>query len=268
MEQPLEEILDICLGKVKQGIPLDEVLKEYPAHREELKELLAVAKDIEGIPLPHARDEAVVSSLDRVHQAIQREKNRAWRAGLPKLCWPRLVCFPSPMWAKALAFVLIGIFVSWGAVNLSADSLPGSLLYPVKLTTEKVKFFLTIDPREKAELRFNHSEERMEELVKYLHKKGELNTQVLKAMLDEAALVMEDIPKLPKGQGAAYCLKIEHHCAYQMNVLESIKSKMTSPQRQELDRAIRICNHRMDWMGKVRRNEVPLGAWGPSGDWK
>ena len=259
----VEKILDRCLEKVKEGVPLDEVLMEYPEHREELKELLTIAKDIESVPLPPVRDEAVASCITKVHKAIQLRKRGAWRARLPRLWWPRLVCVPSPMWAKALAFVLIGIFISWGTVNLSADSLPGDILYPIKLTTEKAKFFLTIDPVEKAELRLNHSEERMEELVKYLDKKGELNTQVLKAMLNEAALVMEDIPKLPKDEGAAYCLKLEHHCAYQKDVLESLKLKVTSPQKEELERAIRICHHRMDWMGKVRRNEVPMGERGP-----
>ncbi len=263
VDRQMERILDLCLEKVKEGVPLDEVLMEYPEHREELKELLTIAKEIENVPVPHVRNEAVASCLIKVHEAIQLQKKGAWRARLPRLWWPRPVCPPSPMWAKALAIVLMGIFISWGTVNLSADSLPGNILYPVKLTSEKLKFFLTIDPGKKAELRLNHSEERMEELVKYLGKKGEVNTQVLKAMLNEAALVMENIPKLPKDEGAAYCLKLEHHCAYQKDVLESLKLKVTSSQKEELERAIRICHHRMDWMGKVRRNEVPMGERGP-----
>lgn len=268
MEKQVEEILDFCLRKVKEGEPLDEVLVEYPDHKEELQELLTVAKDLQTVPIPHARAEALESCLIKVSRALQLKKGQGWKARLSGLHWPRLIYFPSPVWAKALASLLIGIVISWGAVNLSADSLPGDILYPVKLTTEKAKFFLTIDPREKAELGLKHSEERMGELVKYLDKKGELNTRVLKAMLDQTALVMDDISKLPKDEGAAYCLKVEHHCAYQMDVLESIKSKVTSSQKQELDRAIRICNHRMDWMSKVRRNEVPSDDWGPSGHWK
>lgn len=268
MESRIENILDICLEKVNEGKPLDEILMKYPEHKEELRELLAFAKDIENTPLPHVRDEAVASCLTKVHKAIESRKRGVWKVRLPRLHWPRLFYFPSPTWAKALAFLLIGILISWGAVNLSADSFPGDILYPVKLTSEKVKFFLTTDPGDKAELRLAYSEERMQELAKYLNKRGELNTRVLKAMLDEAALVMEDIPKLPKDEGAAYCLKLEHHCAYQMDFLESIKSKVSSSQKQELEHAIRICNHRMNWMGKVRRNEVPMGSWGPSRGWK
>ncbi len=259
MERQLEDILDLCLEKMKQGIPLDGILEEYPEKREELKELLVIAKDIKNFPLPNVRDEAVASCLVKVSKALQLQKRRGWKPKLPGLHWPRLIYFPSPAWGKALALILIGVIMSWGTVNLSAESLPGDILYPIKRVTEKVRFFLTINPREKAERRIINSEERMEELVKYLDKKGELNTQSLKSMLDETALVMEDIPKLPKDQAAAYCLKLEHHCAYQIDVLRSIKSKVTSSQEQELDRAIRICNHRMDYMGKLRRNEVPMG---------
>lgn len=263
MDRQMERILDICLEKMGQGIPVDEVLMEYPQFREELKDLLTIARDIESIPLPQVRDEAVVSCLIKVRNVLQLQKKTVWRAKLPRFQWPRLFYFPSPAWAKALAFIIIIILISWGSVNLSADSIPGNPLYPVKLTTERVKFFLTIDPEGKAELRLTYSEERMQELVKYLDEKGELNVQVLKAMLDEAALVTDNISRLPKDQAIACCLKLERLCAFHMNVLEGLKSKVPAQQRQELDNAIRTCQQRMEWMGKVIRNEVPIGEWGP-----
>ena len=259
MDSQMEKILDICLEKIEEGIPLDKVLKEYPEHREELKELLTIAKDIENIPLPHVRDEAVDSCLAKVRNALQLQKKTVWKARLPRLQWPRLSYFPSPAWAKALAFILIIIFISWGTVSLSTDSLPGDILYPMKVTTEKVKFFLTIDPEEKAELRLTYSETRMQELVRYFDEKGELNTQVLKAMLEEEALVTDNISRLPKDKAIVCCLKLEHLCAFHKDVLEGLKSKVPSSQRQELDNAIRTCSRRMEWMGKVRRNEVPIG---------
>ncbi len=263
MGSRMEEIFDICLEKMEEGVPVDEVLEEYPEYREELKELLTIAEDIENAPLPGLRDEAVASCLIKVHNALQLQKQPIWRARLPRLQWSRLFYFPSPAWAKALAFVLMISLFFWGGVNLSADSLPGDPLYPIKLATEKVRCFLTIDPEGKAKLRLTYSEERAQELVRYLDGKGELNIQVLKAMLDEAALAVDNISKLHKGKGTFYCLKLEHLCASQKDMLVSLKSKVPSLQRQELDNAIKICHHRMEWMGKVRRNEVPMGEWGP-----
>jgi hypothetical protein len=263
MDKQMERILDICIEKLKGGIPLDEILEEYPEYREELKDLLTIAKGIENIPLPPVRDEAVASCLVKVLDVLQLQKKPVWRARRPRLQWSRFFYLPSPAWAKALAFVLIVFLISWGAVSLSAGSIPGNLLYPVKLMGENIRFYSTIDPEEKAELRLTYSEVRMQELVRYLDEKGELNSKVLKAMLDEAALVTDNVSRLPKDKAMVCCLKLEHLCAFHVEVLERLKSRVPPLQRQELVNAIRTCQQRMEWMGKVIRNEVPIGEWGP-----
>ncbi len=265
MRNQMEEILDVCLRKIEEGIPVDEALEEYSEYREELRELLTIARDIENAPLPLLREEAVASCLAKVRDSLQLQKKPVWRARLPRLQWPRLFYFPSPAWAKALASVVMAILISWGAVNLSADSLPGEPLYPIKLATEEVRCFLIIEPEGKAKLRLAYSEERVQELVKYLDQEGELNLQALKAMLDETALAADNISKLHKDRGMHYCVKLEHLCASQRDILAGFRTKVPSLQRQELDDAIRICHHRVEWMGKVRRNEVPMGERGPFG---
>lgn len=262
MEKSIEEILDICLKRIAQGIPADEVLKEYPDYRDELKELLAVTKDIEGSPLPRPSDSAISSCLIKIGEALLQKK----RVRKTKL--PRLLYLPSAAWARALAFALILIFISWGVVNLSADSIPGNILYPIKLKLEKVKFFLTVNPKDKIELRLIFSEERMQELIKHLDKKGELSTQLLKAMLDEASLALENVSKLPEEERMVYFSKLEHLNAYQKDVLEELRPKVKTLQKEELDNAIKMCGNRMEWMDKMRRKEVPPGKWGPCCGWK
>jgi len=263
MGNQMEKLLDVCLEKMREEIPLDEILMEYPDQKEELKELLLIVRDMENIPLPQVREEAVASCLTKVSKALQSQKKQGWKVKLPRLQWPRVSYFPSPAWGKALVLLFIVILISWSTISLSGDSLPGDLLYSVKLTTEKVKFSLTTDPEEKAELRLTYSEERIQELVRYLDDKGKLNTEVLKAMLNEAALVTDNISRLPKDRAIPCCLKLEQLCAVHINILEDLKSKVPAEQRQELENAIQTCQHRMDWMGKVIRNEVPIGEWGP-----
>lgn len=263
MGNKIEEILEICLEKIDEGIPIDEVLMEYPEHREELKELLNIAINLKNMPTPTVREEVLTLCLFKVRDSLQLRGERRWRARLQKLQWPRLRYFPSPALAKALAFILIITIFSWGIVNLSGSSLPGDVLYPIKLTTEKIRVFLTIDPEEKAELRFTYSEARMKELVRYLDEKGELNSKVLKAMLKEAAMVTHNISMLPKGKAIVCCLKLEHLCTLHIDILKGLKFKVPAHQRQELDNAIETCELRMEWMGKVIRGEVPIGEWGP-----
>lgn len=262
MKKPIEEILDICLEKVAQGVPIDEVLEQYPDYKDQLKHLLAIATDIKDAPVPTVSDRAVASCLIKMGKAIQLQKEKTRRVKLPRISY-----FPSPAWIRGLVFVLILIFISWSTASLSAYSLPGDLLYPVKLVTEKVKYFLTINSEGKAELRITYSEERTKELVKHLNKKGELNTQLLKAMLDEAALALANVSRLPEDKETVYLSKLEHLNAYQKDILEGLKSKVPQPQQEELDNAIQMCGYRGQWMRKMRKGEVPRGSWDPCCNW-
>lgn len=262
MKKPVEEILDACLEKIKQGVAIDEILRQHPDYADEVKELLVIAKDIKDTPLPQPSDRAISACLIKIGETLQLQREISYKKRLPKLFY-----FPAPIWARALAFMLIIIFISWGTVSLSAQSMPGDILYPIKIITEKVKYFLTINPEGKVELRLIYSEERTKELVKHLDKKGTLNLKLLKAMLDEAALVLENLSGLSESERQVYFSKIEHLNAYQKDVLENLKPKVVS-QEEELDNAISMCSSRMQWIGKMRRKEVPPGKWGPCCNWK
>ena len=266
MKKSIEEILDICLEQLKQGVPLDEVLQLYPQYREELKELLIIAKDIENASTPPVRDEAIAGCLIKIGQALQLQKEKGYRLKLPRLR-PLLFPFPSPVFARVVASLMIVIFVFWGTANLSANSLPGDILYPVKLVTEKVKFFLTINPENKIELRLVYSEERTAELVKHIAGRGELNTQLLQKMLNEAYLALEEISRIPEDERGIYFSKLEYLSAYQRDVLESLKPRVVSSQKEVLDKAIQTCGNRMNWMGRMRKGEVPDCRWGPQCYW-
>lgn len=263
MDSRLEKVFNTCLKKLGEGIPVDQALENYPEYKEEVKELLAIAKMIENASLPRLRDEAVDSCLTRVHNAISLQKKPIWTAGLLRWQWARLFEFPSAAWAKALALVVVAFFVSWASINVSADTLPGDFFYSIKLANEKIRLILCTDDQKKAELRLMYSTVRMRELVRCLDEKGEFNPHVLTAMLDETALVTDNISRLPKERAADYYLKLERHCAYQRDVLVSLNSRVPAYQKQALNEAIQLCHHRMEWMGKVRRSEVPMGEWGP-----
>ncbi len=76
-------------------------------------------------------------------------------------------------------------------------------------------------------------------------------------------MVTDNILKLPQDKATICCMKLQHLCAYHKEVLAGLKSRVPAVQRQQLDNAIQTCQHRTEWMGKVIRNEVPMGEWGP-----
>lgn len=68
-----------------------------------------------------------------------------------------------------ITMVCVVVLGSGGlTVSASRSSLPGNILYPVKLTSEKVQVGLTVNADKKTELQISHTEERLSEIEKIL----------------------------------------------------------------------------------------------------
>ncbi|MGB3903741.1 MAG: DUF5667 domain-containing protein, partial [Anaerolineae bacterium] len=77
---------------------------------------------------------------------------------------------------KVLAVVMaavVAIAGAGGGVVLAADSLPGDLLYPVKLISEDVRLALPLKPADRAELAMAFVRERVQEMAQ-LANQGEV----------------------------------------------------------------------------------------------
>ncbi len=263
MINSFEDILDLCINRIMQGEALDEVVKDYPEHKEQLEQLLVIMTDMYDSTLPQIRDEAFASTLINVGKELQRQKEQFSDdvEESPSFKWRWFFNFPSPAWQRGVVFALVLIFVSWGTVNISAASFPGDILYPIKIVTEKVRFYLTPNSEGKAELRLTFSEERTQELVQYFEENGELDTQLIQAMLNEAALAVHDISKLPKPQRTVYVSKLQHLNAYNKDILENFRDKAPQHQKQALEKAIETCGSRMKWMDDMKYERVPPNEW-------
>lgn len=108
---------------------------------------------------------------------------------------------------KVLAVVMaiaVAVGGAGGGVALAADSVPGDLLYPVKLFGEEVSLLLTWDPAAKAELNMAFASERVREMTQ-LAARGEevpedvvarLTRQMEQAMVQIAQARPEEVPAL------------------------------------------------------------------------
>jgi len=108
---------------------------------------------------------------------------------------------------KVMAVVMVIAIAMTGAgggVVLAGDSLPGDLLYPVKLISEDVKLLLSTDPADRAELAMTYAGERVEEMEK-LANQGEvipdtvlarMTRQMEQTMVEIAHSRPEDVPAL------------------------------------------------------------------------
>ncbi|MBF0504734.1 MAG: hypothetical protein HQL14_06485 [Candidatus Omnitrophica bacterium] len=244
--RPIEDIFDECCEKMLGGMSLEDVIRQYPNHAKELKELLSVAKMMNDTPPVEVSEHKVMSCLIKVGEEIQRQKENTFSARLS-----RLFFFPSVFWARGFAVVLAIFFISWGTINVSASSVPGDPLYLVKLLTEKVKYFMTVNPEGQMELKIVFSERRSKELVDQFNKDGHIDIQTLKAMLNEAGASLDAIAKLPVSEQKIYLTKLEFLNAYQKNVLQDLRAKVPESQKSKLDEAICTCNERDQQLHKA-----------------
>ncbi len=245
----IEDIFNECCEKVLAGMPVEEVIRQYPNYAKELRELLSVVEGIRDVPPLKILDQKMISCLIKVGEEIQRQRERSFSARLN-----RLFFFPSPAWARGFALALAIVFVTWGTVNVSASSVPGDPLYLVKLVSEKIRYFLTVNPEGQMELKIVFSERRSKELVNKFNKDGHIDIQTLKTMLSEAEDSLRYVAKLPAGEQKIYLAKLEYLNAYQKDILQDLRTKVPQAQKAKLDDAICTCNQRDQWLQKARSN--------------
>lgn len=151
MSKEMEEILEECLRRLKEGDGIESCLSHYPEKAEELRPLLYAAiraREAFSRIQPHPYFKAKLK-----YRLLSLSQRRAY--------WQQ-------RWAFALLSVLVLFLLGGGAVWASSGSLPDQPLYPVKLATEKVQLFLSPSPHAKASLQARLIEKRMEEMERMI----------------------------------------------------------------------------------------------------
>jgi len=229
-----EDILDRCLETARSGGDPEDILREHPEGADELRPLLALAAELGALPEP----EVSVPGLMRSLTHLLREEPEA-RPARRKIRF-----FSGAVLARAAAIFLCVGLLGWGAVAASQTALPGDLLYPVKLLTERARFVLTIDKEARAELRIVFSEKRLMEAVRKHREGGGLDKDLLRAMLDEAERALDAGPGLPEASRGLLYSRVAYLSDFQKSVLEQLKRRVASDEQKTLAPFIDACDQR------------------------
>jgi hypothetical protein len=149
--------------------------------------------------------------------------------------------------AAAAAILVLTV----GVGTASARSVPGDLLYPLKLATERVAFALTTGPERKAELRLSFADRRLGELVRSAQDDGRIDPVLLERLLNEATLALEDATPASDERYRALLLRADEFNAYQKRVFERLRPTLPPDDSQLLTRAISVCDARERWMRRM-----------------
>ena len=163
----VEEILAQCIEDIKAGkASLSDCLERYPNMRRELEPLLKITLSIKEPsdirPSDAFKIRARVNLMEHIHasQSGKRVPRSLSQAGVRHGWYTG--------WARAVAIVVAVILcisaAGTGTAYASQSSLPGDILYPVKLGTEQLQRVITFNDAAKVELELKFANTRLEEM--------------------------------------------------------------------------------------------------------
>ncbi len=250
MKRTPEDLLDICLEMARRGEDWRVFLLTYPSHSAVVESLMALALDVEKTAgPPDAPAPGASAALLRMGEELARRERK--REETAHRGWGRMW---GSAWAKAAFAGIVMLLLGASSVELSARTVPGNFLYPVKILTERVRFALTADPEERVELRLTFSERRFAEVVKTLQEGHGADRQLVSAMLDEAKAALTGTAKLPESRSTAYKARIASLEGIQRDRLRSMEGTVPADRRKDVVEAIRMCDD-----GWARMRETMCG---------
>jgi len=218
----------------------EEALRQYPDVADDIRPLLATACELQKLPGPSASVSALIRTMTKL--SVQQ-------AGTETIAQRRkITLFSRPVLVRVAAVILIVSIAGWTTVASSAQALPGDLLYPIKLFSERVRFFLAVRQENKAQLCIVFAEERVKELVKRHSEGGGLNKRLLAAMLNEAKMALDASIELPEVSRGLLNSRVASLSQFQKYTLEQLEKRASPKEKQDLKTYLDICCLRCCWM--------------------
>lgn len=242
MKSTPEELLDICLEMARRGEDWRAFLLTYPSNSTEVESLVVLALEVEiAADPPDAPAPGASAALLRMGRELARREQKREESAHRGWGW-----MWGSAWAKAAFAGVVMFLLGASAIELSARTVPGNFLYPVKILTERVRFALTSDPEERVELRLTFSERRLAEVVKTLKGGDGADKELIGAMLGEAQAALADTAKLPKGKAVAYKARVAALENVQKTRIRAVEGSVLPEHRQRVEQAARMCDE--GWM--------------------
>jgi hypothetical protein len=176
MNKEFDNILNECLERLLvRGETIEQCLESYPEQAAELKPLLETALAAKKASVIQPRAEFKARARYQFRSALQEAATPKRR---PFFGW-------LPRWATVVTIVLIVLLAGGGTVAAASNSMPDSLLYPVKLVTERVQLMLTPSQMGKIRLCARLADRRVAEII-YMADKGDVHqVELITQRLDE-----------------------------------------------------------------------------------
>lgn len=244
MNQKIEEILDLLLAEVAAGRSIDDCLHEYPEYAHRFRPLLQLAESIARLSVPMPDDTAVQAVIRKIRASdIEPERfslRRVFRLGI------------IPIRVLAVLFFIFLFEVT--TVSLSAKSLPGHFLYPVKRFAEGVQHVLTVDSEGRATIHIVLADRRTYEFTCLPKTDVKVNEYLLAEMRQEMERALQHAGGLTGGSAARVIDRIYECHQFQLRVLEDTKHTACECSAQLIEAAIKYCLEQRECIECIREH--------------
>ena len=216
------------------GEDIESCLRDYPRLADELRPLLKIALNIENLPKPEPDPDALARAIAKVRTSYMAKKPKR------KISIKRHVIL-RPAFVRAALAILIVLTLGITSVYVSADSLPGNPLYPIKILTEKIHYAVTFNDQGKAELHLVFADRRTYEFASIFEVGEQIDRDLLATMLEETARAYEKSQYLPDKEAELIREKVMECNAKQLEVLENSKQHACQCDISTITEAINTC---------------------------
>ena len=233
MKKGLEEILDICLDRIRvNGDTVEQCLGSYPEHAAELEPLLRAALSVtETSSTIKPRPEFERVAKYRLLSALEAKEAKKTERQMPLWGWQR-------RWAVVFAVIVVLLLVGSGTITASASSLPGDTLYPVKTATEKVQEFFTRGNEAKASFNIKLAQRRINELESLSDGNRSIPQSLLNTMHAETDRAIETLGQ-QKAVKAELVTRLLDITSKQNTALTKVIEKAPSEAKSKLQEALK-----------------------------
>jgi hypothetical protein len=245
-----EAALESALQDLARTGDVETCLRRYPGHAEQLRPLLETAATVRGhyhvVPPPApagltaGRERFLaVAAQERMRGASQASETGTTIRTLRGRLRPAFVSRLLPILLVALlGAVIFGGGVVWAA----SGSLPGELLYPVKLATEDVRLALASAPQGQVDLVLDLVKERADEIQALAQAGGpvpdgtvaRLEQHIDRALVQTASASDEALPGL--------LMQVAERTGAQAQRLQQLQARAGEPFQAGLQRAVAACS--------------------------
>lgn len=259
MKRKIEEILDQLVAEMNKGRNIDDCLREYPDHADELRPLLHLVQQITALPKPEPDAnllEAVISKARK--SSIEQQARRGFSF--------RRSVIQNPVLVRVFAVVTLLFVAGATTVSVSAHSLPGDLLYPVKKLAEDVQYFITVDAEGRARLHVRFADRRTYELSCLLRRKARIDQGLLAEMLNETKSAIDCTEFLDDEVITEIVKHLDVCNHHQMALLEETKQSDCDFDIKAIEEAIKTCLEQHNCIECMKDNDRASGTNCPSAD--